>query len=136
MKRGGRSDKFKTVFGVESIEKASRALADAMDLDGDVIRAMAPDTYAIPDMRSVSELATSRKMYRACPAFGDTSLGPPVRHYSSELHMGNDRELFTTDFHAGLPVYEGRMIDLFDHRAKTYLSGHGNSAVWVEREFG
>jgi hypothetical protein len=28
------------------------------------------------------------------------------------------------------------MIDHFDHRAKTYASGHGNSAVWIEREFG
>lgn len=49
--------------------------------------------------------------------------------------MGNDRGLFTND-PAGLPVYEGRMIDHFDHRAKTYQSGHGNSAVWIEREFG
>jgi hypothetical protein len=49
--------------------------------------------------------------------------------------MGNDRDLFTDD-PAGLPVYEGRMIDHFDHRAKTYQSGHGNSAVWIEREFG
>ncbi len=49
--------------------------------------------------------------------------------------MGSDRDLFTTD-PRGLPVYEGRMIDHFDHRAKTYQSGHGNSSVWVEREFG
>ena len=49
--------------------------------------------------------------------------------------MGNDRSLFTDD-PTGLPVYEGRMIDNFDHRAKTYQSGHGNSAVWIEREFG
>jgi hypothetical protein len=28
------------------------------------------------------------------------------------------------------------MIDHFDHRAKTYASGHGNSAIWIEREFG
>ena len=49
--------------------------------------------------------------------------------------MGNDRDLFTTD-PSGLPLYEGRMIDHFDHRAKTYVSGHGNSAAWVERPFG
>ena len=28
------------------------------------------------------------------------------------------------------------MIDHFDHRAKTYASGHGNSSVWNTREFG
>jgi hypothetical protein len=49
--------------------------------------------------------------------------------------MGNDRNLFTTD-PSGLPVYEGRMISHFDHRAKTYESGHGNSSVWSERPFG
>lgn len=49
--------------------------------------------------------------------------------------MGNDRHLFTAD-PEGLPVYEGRMVDHFDHRAKTYHSGHGNSARWIERAFG
>ncbi|MBM4346431.1 MAG: hypothetical protein FJ100_23895 [Deltaproteobacteria bacterium] len=43
--------------------------------------------------------------------------------------------MFTAD-PSGLPVYEGRMITHFDHRAKGYVSGHGNSSVWVEREFG
>jgi hypothetical protein len=28
------------------------------------------------------------------------------------------------------------MVDHFDHRAKAYISGHGNSAVWQERPFG
>ncbi len=36
----------------------------------------------------------------------------------------------------GLPVYEGRMIDYFDHRPKRYVSGHGNSSVWEETPFG
>jgi hypothetical protein len=135
VKRGGRTEKFRFTFGVDSLEKSSHALSDAMELDADVIRNLSPETYAIPDVRNLGQLATSRKMYAACPAFGDSSLGPPLRHYSRELDMGNDRDLFTTD-PAGLPVYEGRMIDHFDHRAKTYASGHGNSAEWIEREFG
>lgn len=135
VQRGGRTEKLRVTFGVDSIEKVARALADAMELDADATRQLAPETYAIPDLRNLAELTVSRKMYSACPNFGDTTLGPPVRHYSRELDMGNDRELFTTD-PAGLPVYEGRMIDHFDHRAKTYESGHGNSAVWIEREFG
>jgi len=104
-------------------------------MDAEVIRQLAPNTYAIPDLRNITALSTSQKMYAATPAFGDRSAAPPLRHYQAELHMGNDRDLFTTD-PAGLPVYEGRMIDHFDHRAKTYESGHGNSAVWIERLFG
>ena len=49
--------------------------------------------------------------------------------------MGSNRGWFTKDT-AGLPVFEGRMISHFDHRAKTYESGHGNSSVWVLRNFG
>jgi hypothetical protein len=135
VQRGGRTEKFHVTFGVDSTEKAVRALSDAMELEADLTRQLALDTYAIPDLRNVSELTTSRKMYAACPAFGDKTLGKPVRRYSRELDMGSDRDLFTTD-PAGLPVYEGRMISHFDHRAKTYQSGHGNSAMWIEREFG
>ncbi len=135
VQRGGRTDKFRVTFGVDSIEKAVRARADSMELEADLTRQLAPDTYAIPDLRNTSELTTSRKMYASCPTFGDRTKGPPFRHYSREVDMGTDRELFTDD-PSGLPVYEGRMIDHFDHRAKTYQSGHGNSAVWVEREFG
>jgi hypothetical protein len=131
-KCGGRTTIINTKFGLSGPEDLSRP---AVQIEAEPIRQLAPDTYAIPDLRNISELTTSRKMYAACPTFGDRTPGLPFRHYSRELDMGNDRDLFTND-PAGLPVYEGRMIDHFDHRAKTYQSGHGNSAVWVEREFG
>lgn len=131
-KSGGRTGKFLVQFGLSGPEDLARP---PVEMDADVIRQRSPETYAIPDLRNIAELATSRKMYAACPTFGNTTLGPPVRHYSREIDMGNDRGLFTTD-PTGLPVYEGRMLDHFDHRAKTYDSGHGNSAVWIEREFG
>ncbi|HEY3287025.1 MAG TPA: N-6 DNA methylase [Gemmatimonadaceae bacterium] len=135
LQRGGRTVRFRVTFGVDSIAKALRARTDSMELEADVTRQHAPDTYAISDLRNVAELTTSRKMYSACPALGDRVAGPPFRHYMREVDMGNDRGLFTED-PAGLPVYEGRMIDHFDHRAKAYESGHGNSSVWIEREFG
>lgn len=49
--------------------------------------------------------------------------------YQRELDMGTDRELFG-DYPEGLPVYEGRMVDQFDHRAKAYRSGRVRSAIW------
>ncbi|HWQ92356.1 MAG TPA: N-6 DNA methylase [Clostridia bacterium] len=131
-KRGGRTTRISTQFGLSSPEDLARPV---VEIEAEPIRQLAPDTYAIPDLRNISELTTSRKMYAACPTFGDRVHGSPLRHYSAELHMGGNRDLFTDD-PTGLPVYEGRMIDNFDHRAKTYQSGHGNSAVWIEREFG
>jgi hypothetical protein len=58
-----------------------------------------------------------------------------MREYMREVDMGNDRELFAED-PAGLPVYEGRMVDQYDHRAKGYRSGRGRAAEWVSLEFG
>jgi len=132
---GGNTDQFNLAFGVTSPEEVHEAVRNAMPLSGALIRSMSPETFTIPDFRDQSDLLIIKKMISSCPAFGEESAGQPYRHYQREIDMGNDRGLFTTD-PAGLPVYEGRMISHFDHRAKTYESGHGNSAVWVQREFG
>lgn len=52
-----------------------------------------------------------------------------------EVDMGTDRELFPEGAE-GLPLFEGRMIDLHDYRAKAYVSGRGRAAVWAELPFG
>jgi hypothetical protein len=52
-----------------------------------------------------------------------------------EVDMGNDRDLFTEEGD-GLPVFEGRMVDLYDYRAKGYSSGRGRAAVWPDLPFG
>jgi hypothetical protein len=131
-RRGGRTRTFLANFG---LRQPADLPGDPVELDADFIRTSGPDTYTIPDVRSASDLTAAKKMLDAHPAFGDLSAGPPVRHNQAELHMGNDRDRFTTD-PVGLPVYEGRMISQFDHRAKTYDSGHGNSSRWIERTFG
>ena len=129
---GGRTTAFRIAFGIEDPVQVSDAAASAQTLDADFIRDNNPNTYAIPDVRSIADVTVAKKMLDAHPAFGDRTAGPPHRHYQAELHMGNDRERFTTD-PWGLPVYEGRMISHFDHRAKTYEGGHGNSSRWIER---
>lgn len=129
-KKGGSTDKFLARFG---LAEAADLNNEAVELDADFIRKSNPDTYSIPDVRSITELTIAQKMLRAHPAFGDEQEGAPHRHYQREVDMGNDRELFTTD-PAGFPVYEGRMISHFDHRAKTYAGGHGNSSQWVLRK--
>ncbi len=128
-RRGGRTSTFLAHFGLMS---PADLAGDPIEFDADFIRTSNPDTYTIPDIRSVADLTVAQKMLERYPVFGDETAGPPHRHYQAELHMGNDRDRFTTD-PAGLPVYEGRMITHFDHRAKTYAGGHGNSSRWIER---
>ena len=128
----GRTERFKVAFGCDHPSKVKSSVDGALDFDADVIRKSSPDTYAIPDTRNASDIAIAAKMEQRHPSF---KVGWPLRHYQAELHMTNESDLFTTD-RAGIPVYEGRMVTHFDHRAKTYVSGHGNSSVWRERSFG
>jgi hypothetical protein len=52
----------------------------------------------------------------------------------AEVHMGNDRNLFTED-PTGVALYEGRMVAAYDYRAKGYRSGRGRKAEWVDLAF-
>jgi hypothetical protein len=131
-KRGGRTKTFQAHFG---LTEPAELAEPPVEIDADFIRSNAPATYAIPDVREAADLTLAKKMLDAHPAFGERSEMTPRRHYQREIDMGNDTGLFTDDA-AGLPVYEGRMITHFDHRAKTYESGHGNSSKWIERFFG
>ena len=129
---GGQTEVFEARFGLANTSDLSR---DPVRVRADLIRKQSPDTYVIPDLRNPVEMAVAEKLVSAYPAFGDPAFGPVLRHYHREIDMGNDKSLFSSD-ETGLPLYEGRMVEHFDHRAKGYVSGHGNSAVWSELPFG
>jgi hypothetical protein len=74
-------------------------------------------------------------LYAQFPKFGENIPDLAQRDYSRELDMGNDRDDFSGD-PEGLPIYEGRMVEAFDHRAKAYVSGRGRAAVWRQLPFG
>jgi hypothetical protein len=99
------------------------------------IKAQNPETLAVPDIRDPRQARLSRRLYRQFPPFGAQIEGLPHRDFSREIDMSDKGNVFGDD-PAGVPVYEGRMIDFFDHRAKRYVSGHGNSSVWEETPFG
>ena len=100
-----------------------------------LIREFSPDALAMMEFRSQRDIDIASKMYERWPKFGDETAGPPYRGYMREIDMGNDRDLFSED-PAGLPLYEGRMVGQYDHRAKGYRSGRGRAAVWEELPFG
>ncbi|MEZ5181528.1 MAG: N-6 DNA methylase [Acidimicrobiales bacterium] len=99
------------------------------------LRRQNPETLAVPDVRDRAAADLTKRLYRCYPPFGQRIEGLPQRDFSREIDMSDKGGVFGDD-PDGLAVYEGRMIDFFDHRAKRYVSGHGNSSVWEEIPFG
>jgi hypothetical protein len=125
------------ILGMRPIRSPER-LADVragsvLTMPVSLVREFSPEALAVMELGNQTDIDISAKMYR-WPKFGDMTAGPPTRVYMREVDMGNDRELFTED-RRGIPVYEGRMVDQFDHRAKGYRSGRGRAAEWTDLPF-
>jgi hypothetical protein len=132
---GHTTDTFRAAFNIRSVAhlaevKSGRYLSIPVRL----VREFSPDALAIMELGNQMDIDIAARMYR-WPAFGDESAGPPRRVYMREIDMGTDRDLFDED-PAGIPLYEGRMVSQFDHRAKGYRSGRGRAAVWEDLPFG
>ena len=123
-------------FGIRTLDDlAAAARGKTLGLPVKLIREFSPDALAVMEFGDQRDIDIAAKMYARWPKVGDESAGPPMREYMREVDMGNDRDLFTED-PAGLPVYEGRMVDQYDHRAKGYRSGRGRAAEWASLVFG
>lgn len=132
---GRQTESFRAAFNIRSLDqladvKAGRHLTIPVRL----VKEFSPDALAIMELGSQMDIDIAAKMYR-WPTFGDETAGPARRVYMAEVHMGNDRELFDED-PTGVPLYEGRMVDQFDYRAKGYRSGRGRAADWEDLPFG
>jgi N-6 DNA Methylase len=133
---GARTISFGAAFGVNSREKLAALSAGLpIEMPISLIEEFSPDAFAIAEVAHPSDISISRKLYGRLPKFGADVHGAPAREYMREIDMGNDREDFDDDPN-GVPLYEGRMVEAFDHRAKGYVSGRGRSAVWRELGFG
>ncbi|MGX0879699.1 hypothetical protein ACSSV4_004409 [Roseovarius sp. MBR-154] len=109
-----------------------------------------PNTGTAPIFRSKRDADLTKAIYASAPILVDRSSGEeekawPVR-YSTMFHMTNDSELFRTraeleDQEGGyplggnlygsasgnwLPLYEGKMVQAFDHRAASVLINPAN----------
>ena len=93
-----------------------------MTLDhGAAVRALTR-YVAVPETGEPRRPQLRQRISARFPRFGDVQ-GWPERVYMRELDMGNDRDRFNEVWASRL--YEGRMVDQFDHRAKAYESGTG-----------
>lgn len=134
--KGSRTEQFNAAFRVNSSQKLQQFIAGGgLRIPVAVVEEFSPDAVAVMEFAAQSEIDICARMYARYPKFGAVIEGLPHRHYMREVDMGTDRGLFSEDAE-GLPVFEGRMIDAYDYRAKGYVSGRGRSAVWEDFPFG
>lgn len=134
--REGRTARFNASFRVNSFEKLADVSAGRMlSIPINLIAEFSPDARAVMEFAAQEDIDICTKMYARYPKFGEKTDGLPYRVYMREVDMGTDRRLFS-DHQDGLPVFEGRMVDAYDYRAKGYVSGRGRSAEWVDLPFG
>jgi len=134
--KGGRTESFQVAFNIRTPEQLSLVLAgECLRLPVSLVKEFSPEALAIMELQSQRDIDIAAKMYEKWPKFGDEQAGLPRREYMAELHMGNDRELFDENS-SGLPVFEGRMVNQYDHRAKGYREGRGRAADWETLSFG
>jgi hypothetical protein len=132
--KGESTKAVQAAFGIDSEPRLRGALAnDHVNINPAVVRAQS-SALIIAEQADAGIQELAARMYAAWPMFGDVVEGLPLREYMREVDMGNDRDRFVEDA-SGLPVYEGRMVDAFDYRAKGYRSGRGRKAVWPSLSF-
>jgi type I restriction-modification system DNA methylase subunit len=134
--KGGRTERFAAAFQISSMERLQNFTSGrSLSIPVSVVVEFSPDAMAVMEFAAQSEIDVCAKMYGFYPKFGAEVEGLPYRHYTREVDMGTDRGLFSAG-DQGLPLFEGRMIDTYDYRAKGYVSGRGRSAVWDDLPFG
>lgn len=134
--KGGTTSEFAAAFRVNSHDRLAEVAAGRhLRIPTALVSEFSPDAMAVMEFAAQENIDICRKMYERYPKFGAKIDGLSYRSYMREVDMGTDRGLFSEDTD-GLPVFEGRMVDTYDYRAKGYVSGRGRSAVWEDQPFG
>lgn len=132
---GGRTTSFQAAFNIRDHQRLMRACdGELVEIPVAMVAEFSPDALAVMEFQGQLQIDIATQLYSRWPKFGDESAEGPTPTYMREVDMGTDRELFSDD-RAGLPVYEGRMVAQYDHRAKGYRAGRGRSAEWEELPF-
>lgn len=134
--RGGTTVQIPAAFKINNEAKLA-ALDGALPfrIPLTLIRELSPAALAIPEFTYPLDASIASKLHIRLPSFGANISNANDRVYMAEIHMGGDRDSFGEAVD-GIPLFEGRMIEAFDYRAKAYVSGRGRQAVWKELPFG
>lgn len=123
-------------FGIRTQADLQAALGgDLLRIPVSLIREFSPAALAVMEFDGQVDIDIAAKLYERWPNFGEPCGWWDKRPYRAEIHMGNNRDLFSED-QADIPLYEGRMVTQYDHRAKGYRGGRGRAAKWDDLKFG
>jgi hypothetical protein len=99
----------------------------------DSIARFSPDSLSIMEFSNQRDVQLASKIYNAHPFLGEENQQGWNIRLAREFDMTNDSDLFQTDLtqlEDLFPVYEGRMIDQYDHRKAYWVKGRGRTAIW------
>ena len=146
---GGRARVFPAAACAFFQASAEAAERDAFPLTPADFRAVNPNTGTAPVFRTPRDAAITRGIYARLPVLIDRTGPTPVRvwpvRYMTMFHMTNDSHLFRTadelrrdgayevagrrfkkGSQAWVPLFEGKMVQAYDHRAASIVTGGGN----------
>ncbi|CEJ11285.1 putative type I restriction enzymeP M protein [bacterium YEK0313] len=134
-KKQEKTDAFRASFRINSRDRLSAfLLGHSLEIPKDLLLQFSPDAKTVMEFVAQEDIDVCTKMYSAYPTFGAKIDGLYYRDYMREIDMTNNQSWFTED-DGDIPLYEGRMIDLYDYRAKRYVSGRGRAANWEDLTF-
>jgi hypothetical protein len=95
------------------------------ELTPDEITLLNPNTRTCPVFRSQMDAELTKKIYGRVPVLIDEALGdqgnPWGIKFMTMFHMSSDSHLFLEESASGrLPLYEAKMLSLYNHRASAY----------------
>jgi len=158
--KGGQTDLVVAAFMLHDADwlvlKPGQRDGRVLHLSRKMIARFSPLYLSIPEFRSAREAELAESIYDRHPPLSQTSADGWSVEISRELNMTEDSELFrlasslieedgyrrTGDGYLRgphgdvyVPLYEGRLVQQFDHIAKAYVSGEGRGARWRELSF-
>ncbi|MEH2241368.1 hypothetical protein [Nostoc sp.] len=88
-----------------------------------------PNTFTCPVFRTSQDAELTKKIYQRVPVLENeiTGSNPWGISFMTMFHMSNDSGLFKNDVGNDLvPLYEGKMVQAFDHRAASVITNYQN----------
>ena len=114
--KGGQTETFSAAFMRHNVDELDRFPEQgAIELSVELIRRLSPDSLSVMEFKSALDVVIAEKMLRF-PLLGEELPDRWNVKFGAEFHMTNDSGLFHESPGKGrLPLYEGKMIWLFEH---------------------
>ncbi|MCA3278377.1 MAG: restriction endonuclease [Roseomonas sp.] len=146
---GGEARRFQVASCAFFAQSAAEAEASGLTLTPEDFAAVNPNTGTAPVFRGLRDAEITLSVYRRVPVLVDQRPTPPARiwpvRYATMFHMTNDSDKFRTEAElvkAGAyrvapnrwkkgaaewaPLYEGKMVQAYDHRAASVIVNPDN----------